>query len=222
MEQTYLVDSQVAGEAATVRKQLEAIISKVNSSSFDIAELLWNVKKNGYYNGFTTFTEYVGTLAIKPRKAQYLTKIAQTMEEVGVTRAQYEPLGTAKLREITSLDASGIWKNPETLEEIPIKSFIVGFVEKGEEMGLEEIKNHVKTLKGLSGDPMCWIHLYMKQSVLDSTVRPALELAKKNIGSVGKDDEGISLDASDSKAVEIMAVEYLNDPANSYLSDGNA
>ena len=144
------------------------------------------------------------------------------MEEVGVTRAQYEPLGTAKLREITSLDASGIWKNPETLEEIPIKSFIVGFVEKGEEMGLEEIKNHVKTLKGLSGDPMCWIHLYMKQSVLDSTVRPALELAKKNIGSVGKDDEGISLDASDSKAVEIMAVEYLNDPANSYLSDGNA
>ena len=57
MEQTYLVDSQVAGEAATVRKQLEAIISKVNSSSFEIAELLWNVKKNGYYSGFTTFTE---------------------------------------------------------------------------------------------------------------------------------------------------------------------
>lgn len=217
--QTYLVGEQVAGQSAKVRKQLEQIINKVNSSSFDIAELLYSIKKNGYYEGFTTFTEYVKTLDIKPRKAQYLTRIAQVMGELGITREKYEPLGTAKLREITSLDVNGTWVNPESKVEIPVKSFIEGFVEKGSEMGLEEIKNHVKTLKGLVGvEAMGWLHLYMKQIAIDNTARPALLLAKKKIGSVSKDDEGMSHDASDGAAAEMVFADWLADPANEILA----
>jgi len=215
-----IVGEKVAGESAKVRKQLEQLIKKVNSSAFDIADLLYAVKKNGFYEGFTTFTEYTKTLDIKPRKAQYLTKIAAVMDEVSIPREKFEPLGTAKLREITSLNVNDTWVNPETKEETPIKAFIKGFVEKGKDMTLEEIKEHVKTLKGLVGtEAMSWLHLYVKQSALDNTMRPALELAKAQIGSVAKDDEGVSKDASDGAAAEAIFADYLAGQEVPYVED---
>jgi hypothetical protein len=206
-----ITDSAVAGEAAKTRQQLEQLIKKVNTSSFDIGELLHIIKKNSYYTEFVTFQEYIKTLDIKPRKAQYLRRIAQVADELGIPRAKYEPLGTAKMREITSLDTGATWVNPETKEELPIKDFIYGFIEKGETMGLEEIKAHVKTLKGLVGaEAMGWVHLYMKQIAIDNTVKPALDLAKAQIGSVSKDDEGMSQDASDGQAAEAIFADYLS------------
>jgi len=220
--QATIVGEKVAGEAAKVRKQLEQLIKKVNSSAFDIAELLHTIKKNGYYEGFTTFQEYVKTLEIKPRKAQYLRRIAEVMEIMTIARDKYEPLGVAKLREITSLDVGGTWINPETKEETPIKAFVQGFIDKGKDMPLEEIKNHVKTLKGLIGeDAMAWLHLYMKEQAIDKVVRPAMELAKAQIGSVGKDDEGVSKDASDGAAIESICGAFLADPANEILAGGD-
>lgn len=214
-----IVGEQVAGEAAKVRKQLEQLINKVNTSAFDIGDLLHTIKKNGYYEGYTTFQEYVKTLEIKPRKAQYLRRIAEVMEVMEIPRADFEPLGIAKLREITSLDVDGTWHNPDTQEDIPVKTFIKAFVEKGVDMKLDDIKQHVKTLKGLVGDDdMNWIHLYMKQIVIDQVARPALDKAKMLIGSVAKDDEGISKDASDGQAAEVIFVAFLNDPANDVLA----
>lgn len=218
-----IVGEQVAGESAKVRKSLEKLIQSVNKSTFDIGELLHKIKKNGFYNswGFNTFQEYVDTLDIKPRKAQYLVRIVDTMEAVGVQRETYEPLGVAKLREISSLDPTATYTNPQTNEETPMKDFIVGFVEKGNDMPLEDLKQHVRTLKGFVGEnDIVWLNLCLKRSALDETVRPALELAKNNIGSVGKDSEGMSIDASDGRALEAIAVEYLNDPANNVLPEG--
>lgn len=214
-----IVGPIVAGEAAKTRKALEQLIKKLNASSFDLSDLLYKVKKNGYYDGYDTFTAYVRTLEIKPRKAQYLTRIAEVMGELSIPREKYEVLGTAKLREITSLNVNDTWVNPETKDELPITDFVVGFVEKGADMTLDEIKQHVKTLKGLVGtEALSWVHLYMKQSAIDNVVRPALELAKAQIGSVSKDDEGISHDASDGAAAEVVFVSFLNDPANGILA----
>jgi hypothetical protein len=216
-----IVGQAVAGESAKVRQQLEQLIQKVNSSAFDIAELLHTIKKNSYYEGYTTFQEYTKTLEIKPRKAQYLRRIAEVMDIMEFKRAQYEPLGIAKLREITSLNVEGTWVNPETEVETPIKVFIQGFIEKGQDMTLEEIKNHVKTLKGLVGaEAMGWLHLYMKEQAIIQVARPALNLAKAIIGSVGKDDEGISKDASDGAAAESVFAAFLADPANEVLATG--
>ena len=209
-EPAVIVGEKVAGEAAKVRKQLEQLIRKVNTSAFDIADLLYAVKKNGYYEGFATFQEYIKTLDIKLRKAQYLCRMNEVMEAIGKTREQYEPLGVAKLREITSLNINDIWINPQTHEEVAIRSFVIGFVEKGQDMTFDEVKQHVRTLKGLVGDDnIMFVHFSVKKSVLDNVVRPALESAKVHIGSVGKDDEGISQDASDGAALEVIAVEYL-------------
>lgn len=200
-----------------VRSKLENLIGSVNRSTFDIAELLSEVKKKGYFQawGFNTFQEYVDGLDIKARKAQYLVRIVDVMDQVAVKRAEYEPLGINKLREITSLDPTATYKNPETGVETPMQNFIVGFVEKGKELELEEIKQHVRTLKGLVGEnELVWLNLSLKRAALEQTVRPALELAKANIGTVGRDDEGNAKDASDGTAIEMIAVEYLNNPAN--------
>ncbi len=206
-----IVGEKTAGESVKVRKQLEQLIKKVNSSSFDIAALLHTIKKNHYYDGFNTFAEFVKTLEIKSRKAHYLTRMAEVMEIVGIPREKYEPVGVAKLREITSLNPEDTWINPETKEETPISEFIKGFVEKGHEMPLEEIKTHVKVLKGLVGaEAMIWLHLYVKQSVLDNVIRPALDKAKMLIGSVKKDEDGNSLDATDGQAAESIFADFLS------------
>ena len=144
------------------------------------------------------------------------------MDQVGIKRTEYEPVGIAKLREITSLTPGEVWKNPETSAETPITVFIQGMVEGHKDLSLETIKGHVKTLKGLTEEnELVWLQFYIKKSVLDNVLRPALELAKAHIGSVGKDDEGISQDATDGSAIEVIAIEYMNDPQNDYASLNN-
>jgi hypothetical protein len=219
---TAIVGEAVAGESTKLRKTLEKLIQNVNRSTFDIGEILFKIKRNGFYNGwgFNTFQEYVDTLDIKARKAQYLTRIVDVMDTVGVPREQYERLGVAKLREITSLDPAGEYTNPQNGEKTPMKDFIIGFVEKANEMGLDEVKQHVRTLKGFVGEnDLVWINFCVTRQVNDQTIEPAKELARRNIGSVGKDEEGNSKDASDGACFEVMATEYLNDPANNVLPE---
>ncbi len=216
-----IVGQQVAGEAAKVRKELEKVIKLSHSSMFDIAELLWKVKKNGYYDGFETFTTFCKSLKFKERRLFYLTKMAEVMETVGIPREKYEPLGISKLRAITSLNPDRNWLNPETKEEVPLKAFIQGLVEKGQEMSIEEVQQHVNTLHGKVGeDAGTWLHLYMREKEIELIARPALELAKAQIGSKGKDKDGNSKDASDGEAAVAVFASFLADPANEALAGG--
>ena len=220
MHEEVLVGEAVAGAAAKAMQQVEALIANINKQQFDLADALYTVKKNGYYQkDFATFKEYYQTLKIKARRAQYLTKIVETMTAVGISRQEYEPLGIGKLREITSLEPSAIYTNPVTGEQTPMKDWIVDLVEKGAEMDLEEIQKHVRTLKGLVGEhDIVFKNLAFTRQQVEKTIDPAIELTRANIGSVGKDEEGISKDASESACVEVWAVEYLNNPANNPMN----
>src|ERR1039458_2921354 len=103
-----LVGEQIAGESVKVKKELEKLLKSLNKSTFDVADLLHKVKKFGYYRPeFDTFAGYLNTLDSKQRKGQYLERITDVMEQVDIERTKYEPLGIAKLREITSLDQIG-------------------------------------------------------------------------------------------------------------------
>lgn len=220
MSETVLVGEAVAGDSAKTRAMLVSLIQSVNKSTLDIAELLHKVKKNGYYQAeYSTFKEYTESLDIKARKAQYLTRIVECFEAVGVERKQYEKLGIAKLREISSLDYNATYSNPTNGEQTPMKEFVTGFVDKGADMELDELKKYVRTLKGFVGDnDIVWKNLPFTRQVVEKTIDPAVELARANIGSVGKDDEGVSKDASESACVEVWAVEYLNNPANNPMN----
>jgi hypothetical protein len=217
-----VVGSKVAGESSAARVQLEYLVTNLSKSSFDIGELLHKIKSRGFYNdwGFTTYKEYEKTLEIKRRKAQYLRKIAEVTEIAKFDRKAYEPIGIAKLRQITSLDPAAIYVNPTSNIATPMIEFIVGFLEQGLELTLEEITLHVRTLKGFVGDnDFVWRNFSVKRSVAELSVDPAIQLAKNHIGSVGKDEEGVSKDASDGSALEVLAVAFMLDPANNVLPE---
>jgi hypothetical protein len=220
MHEVVISGEAVAGAAAKALAQVEALIQNVNKQNFDLAELLHTVKVHGYYQShFSTFKEYTESLSIKARKAQYLTHIVEVMADVGIPRTVYEKLGISKLREITSLDPDAIYKNPVTGQETPMKEFIKDFVANGVDTDLEDIRQHVRTLKGLVGaNDIEWRNIPFLRSVLEATIVPALDLARANIGSVGKDDEGISQDASDAACFEVWAIEYLNNPSNNPMN----
>lgn len=210
----------VAGDAARTRSALESLIENVNKSNFDIADLCYKIKSRGHYAPYATFQEYSKTLNLKARKIQYLTRMAEVMDQVGITRAQYEPLGIAKLREVTSLEPGQVWINPDTKAETPIKEFIIGFVNQGADISLEDIKLHVRTLKGFVGEnDLVWRNICFTRLVAEQVFDPAVEMTRNRLGSVGKDDEGMSKDASEAACVEVWAVEYMNDPANNVLPE---
>lgn len=210
-----IIGDIIPGEAAKARRKLEQLIKSVNRSAFDVAELLFVVKSKGYFEE-ATFSEYTKSLEIKPRKASYLVHMIEVMSFLEIPREQYEPLGISKLRIITSLDPEGSWTNPQDPTSIvPLKEFIIGFIEKGKEMSLEEIQKHVRTLKGIVGEQdIVWKNLPFTRNVIDTVYDAAVELTRKNLGSVSKDSEGISQDAKEARCVEVWAVEYLNDPWN--------
>lgn len=214
-----IVGDAVAGESAQTRAALEQLIEHTNRSNFDIADLLHRIKSRGFYAPYNTFDEYGATLKIKRRKRQYLVKMAETFATVGIPRTQYEPLGIARCRAITSLDPAKTWRNPETGEETPLREFIATFVDQGDGLAMETLQQHVRTLKGFTGEnDLVWLNFCVTRSAAENTIRPALEKMKGLIGSAGKDDEGISKDASEGAALEAMAVEILND---NHLTNGD-
>ena len=217
---TVLVGEAIAGATAQVRQRLEELVRSTNRAAFDIGELAHQVKKSGDYAGHTTFADYAKTLDIKPQRLRYLRQIAEVFEKVGIPRSRYELLGLSKCRAIASLEPDATWQNPQTGEQVLVRDFIPELVEQGADMTLEKIQENVRVLKGLTGErDLVWLNLPFMRSVIENVINPTLELTRRNIGSVAKDDEGISQDASASKCVEVWAVEYSNDPANSPVSD---
>jgi len=217
VSQPAIYGEAVAGESASVRKELETLIEGTSKSQFDIADLLFTAKSKSFYVswGFSTFSEFAKTLKLKESKSQYLVKMVEVMNAVGIPRSTYEPLGLTRLRVITSLDPKGEWTNPETLNKTSLADFIKGFVEKGDAISMDLLKTHTRTLKGIAGDSdLSFRNLKFQRLVAENTWDKAIELAKHNAGSVGKDSEGMSKDISDEYAAEILAIAYLNDPTN--------
>src|ERR1700734_3757809 len=98
-----VIGEAIAGEARHAREKLEHLIKSGHRNTFDIARQLHLIKSKAFYDGYTTFSEYIGTLDFKLRKAQYLRRIAEVMELLDIAPDTYEPLGLTKLREICSL-----------------------------------------------------------------------------------------------------------------------
>lgn len=213
-----VLGEQIAGQSKQARKKLEGLIKGLNSNTFEIGRLLHTIKSNGYYDGYTTFRDYVATLDIKPRVAQYMRRIAEVMEYLSIPPEMYEPIGIGKLREIASLDYQGDWTDTEGTTHM-IAAFILDLVKKAHTMTLAEVQSHVRVLKGIPPDEeIVGRHYYLPRLAAEQVVDPAIELARKQIGSTHKDDEGISQDAGDGACLEIVSISFLNDPANQILA----
>lgn len=212
MSEQVIIGEAVAGQSQNILNEINALIAGVNTSTFDLAERLHTVKKSTLYApNYDSFGEYVKTLDLKASKGYYLIRIVEAMTFAGIPRSVYEPIGLAKLRIISRMKFDG----PNAVEN-PVET-LQALIDAAPTMTLEELNQQIATAQGLTGeDAMVWLNITLKKAARDNVVRPALDLAKKNIGSVGKDEEGMAKDASDGAALEAIAADFLSDPNNFY------
>ena len=209
-----IVGEAISGERAEVQKALKKLIKQVNTNTFDIAELLFKTKSK-HLNTEPTFADFVKTLDIKPRRAQYLETLAEVMSAANIKRAEYEPIGVTKLRVITRLDPTDTYTNPVTKETAPMVDYIVGLVELATcapDKTAEDLEQSVRVLMGETGEnDMTWLNIRLPRIVMDNTIAPALEKAAILIGTVSTDAEGVAEEVSEWRKLEVVCVEFKND-----------
>lgn len=200
-----------AGEAAKKRKQLGALIKGVNTSTFDIMDLLHEIKTKKYYSPkYETFIDYAQTLDMKVTKAYYLVRIKENMSLASIPREKYEPVGIAKLRTISSIDLI----DSENKIKTDAVDFVNELVASGTTASPEELKTAVDIYHGHVGEEAFeWLNVKIKKSA-KAVVRQALDVIKAQLGSTGTDADGKAKDASDGRALEMLAADWLSDPNN--------
>lgn len=211
-ESAAIVGEVKAGEAAKVRKQLKTLIESVNTSTFDIMDLIYRVKSEKLYTPqFDTFRDFADTLAMKSSKVYYLLRIKDRMSLAAIPRETYEKIDISKLKMIALLDPTDEdGKVSET-----VLDQIRNLVQQAPTKSVDDLKNAVDELQGNVGDEAWdWVNLKMKKSA-KAVFMQAIELIKHQIGSTGTDKEtGNAVDASDGAAAEKLAMDYLSDPNN--------
>jgi hypothetical protein len=218
MHEQVIVGEAIAGRAAQVRAKLKDLSADVKGSTFDMAELLFEAQENNYLHGwgFASLPDYAAKeLGLKERKARYLARIVKVCRAVGLNRTQYEPAGTSKLREITTLDPEGkFWNSTEHVSE-PLDEHIVRLILDFDKMTVEQVKEEVLRLKGRTGPdkPVLRTTSYPK-SVWENVIKPARELARRLLGSSGRDEEGNATEYSDGACDEVICAAFIADPNN--------
>ena len=69
-EQSVIVGEVEAGRAAKVRREVNKLIKATNASTFDLAELLLEMKENQYYSPeFESFYKYAKSLRFESKSS---------------------------------------------------------------------------------------------------------------------------------------------------------
>lgn len=202
-----IVGEVVAGEAAKVQNKITDLVSNLNSSTFDLAELLHVFKVKQLYakQGFNTLGEFFKEVGLKSSKAHYLIRIVSAMLIANIDRSVYEGVGIAKLRIITRLDPLKEYDNK------PAADIIKNLVEVAKDVDAEVLEEAVsKYLGQVDDEAVEWMNFKLTKSVKQNVVKPAIEKMRLKIGNVGKDEEGNSVDASDGRCLELMSAEVLS------------
>jgi hypothetical protein len=218
MAEVVMVGEKVAGRAAHVRRNLMAMVSNLSTNTFDLALLLHEARENNYPTawGFSSLAEYAEKeLGLKKRKAEYLTRIVKVMQAVGLKREQYEAAGTSKLREITRLDPEGSFWNKEEHVSEPFVDYIVQLTLDHDKMNVQQTKDEVARLLGQTGpDRRVMRSFSTDQSTWDNVMKPALETARRMLGSQGRDESGDAKEYPDGVCWEVIAAAFNADPNN--------
>jgi hypothetical protein len=225
MEPLAIIGDAVAGQSAELRKHIRLLAQDLQKNTFDLAEAFLKAQESRCYTewGFETFGEYATLeLGVKPRKAQYLSRIVRVCRECGVARLDYEPVGVTKLREITSLDPGASYFNPETRLHEPMVEHIVRLIAEAPELNTGEVEEEVAKLKGMTGANSMVSRSYkVTLSAWENTIKRCFESIRKRLGSKGRDGMGAAIDYPDGTVIECLCAEYLGDLRN-FMEDDDA
>ena len=197
---------------------MRVLAGDLTKYTFDLAEAFLLAQETRCYTewGFDSLPEYAELeLGIKPRKAQYLARIAKVCRDCGVKRADYEPVGTTKLREITTLDPDTSYYNADEKKHEPMVDHIVRLIAEAPELGTVEVEQEVMRLKGMTGENRMVHRGYMvTESCWDNVIKVCLESIRKRLGSAGRDGTGQAREYTDGNCYEALCAEYNSDPRN--------
>ena len=179
--------------------------------------MLYEAQENNYPAqwGYTSTLEYgAKELGLKERKVQYLTRTVKVCRAVGLTRAQYEPAGTSKLREITTLNPEGSYFNNAEHTSEPLDDHIVRLILDSDTMTVEQVKEEVLRLKGQVGKDRRVMRSYSTDiTTWTNVISEAIEKARKYLGSKGRDAEGNAVEYSEGECYECICASFLADPS---------
>ena len=218
MENIAIVGEVVAGQSATLRKRMRILAADLTKHTFDLAEAFLQAQETRCYAewGFESLPEYAELeLGIKPRKAQYLARIAKVCRDCGVARKDYEPVGVSKLREITTLDPETSYYNVDEKKHEPLVDHIVRLIAEAPELSVVELEQEVAILKGMTGDNAMVMRAFkVTLSCWENVIVPCLESIRRRLGSAGRDGTGAAREYTDGNCYEALCAEYNADPRN--------
>jgi len=215
-----IVGEAVAGEAAQTLSEVKKLVKGMSVNTFDLAEKLHAVKSKKFYAPkYQTFGEYAKTLDLKLSKSYYLVKLVEVMTACNIPRAVYEPVGIAKLRIVSRIDLEQQDGSPKMYDlgtGLPVSGVTVvqAIMAHAGAQDPMELEQFVRKVNGQVGDNAPeWRNISMTAGQ-KAKWDEAVALARKNIGSVGKDADGQYKDASEGSCCEVIAVSYLQDLNN--------
>ena len=198
------IDSAVVDRAAEVQKQMVAVTDRLGRGYLTLCDLLLEAHAGAYHTvfGHGQFGDWVESnrdLDMSARTAYYMINIGKKIKALGLTADQIQKIKISSLKAIFELDPL---ENGADMRSV---------LAAAPDLTLDEVKDKVRALKVAAGKPdYVKMGPYKVEPLVKETIDESFELARRIHGSTVKDGEVV--DISDSKCLELVCVEFLNDP----------
>lgn len=211
MENVAIIGEADVTRATNVRRQINKLIKQANTSDFDLAELFFEVDSKLYWQGwgYDSFGKWAKELDLKFTKCYYLLGIQKVMNAVGLTRAEFEPVGKTKLRMIAELSKM----IDSDYNGTPMKVLVRELTLKATDLTPDEVRFEIDALLGLTAEEsLVWMNHKVKKLAKDNVIVPAYRKARRFMGQQKDEQTGEFKDASDGACLEMICANFLTDP----------
>lgn len=184
-----------------VKTRIEKISNGLQSSVFDLAELLSEARAGKFhlkwgYGRFGDWLEKASGLDMSERTAFYLMAIIEKAKALEIPREQLKAVKMSKLKEIFTLDTD--------TQADDIKQLVVA----AQQDTLSIVRQKVQEVKSGHGEePYVFVTYKLKASVKKMVVDAAFETVRKLYGDK-KDANGEPYDLSDSGCLELVCADF--------------
>lgn len=203
-----------------VRKRVGEIDTTLTLSTFELGDLLAEVKQNSYWSEwkFESFDDYIKKSGADISKTQVrnLIQISVVSKLLGISKTKLAKARNTKLTLIYSLDPNVTVTDSATLVEEKMSDIMVKLVDDAPNKTVAEIKEIVKRLKNETEEPageLTWMNLPVRRDakeVVTSAIELASALSGTTLDAVTKEEKDISMATS----LERICADFKADPNN--------
>ena len=208
-------------EGEHILARLEQIARQQQMSTFDIAELLYEVKRNDLWalKKFESLEEFckASSLDLKIREVHYLIAVHAKSKLLEISKDDLVKAKISKLKVIFQLDPAVQVEDPATGDTESMADIIRRLVKEAPFKTLVEIKEIVRRLMNdlaeTPADELTWLNLPCRRDAKEVVTR-ALDMARALSGSTVDMHTHSPKDLSDAIALERICADFLADPNN--------